>query len=191
VDTPATLPDAVWYILAALGTFLATKFWDWWKEQQDDTREYRQDQRSKKAEYERKHDDQVVAALHESSLAMQQVSNAVQSVSGTVSKVMEYLEEMSHRDATLQGFHMTLRAEVHGGMERIEQELARIRERQEQIGSELLAYAMGRDPQRMTDRATLERDLATAQRQLAHYRGIPVDEVESRWDIHDDFGGAS
>jgi hypothetical protein len=192
VDTPASLPDAVWYILLALGTFLATKFWDWWRKQQEDTREYRQEQRSKKAEYERQHDDQVVAALHESSLAMQQVSGAVQSVSATVSKVMEYLEEMSHRDATLQGFHMTLRAEMHGGIQRIEQELARIRERQEQIGSELLAYAMGRDPQRTTDRATLERELAEAQEQLERYRGIPADEVESRWNRHhDDFGGAS
>jgi hypothetical protein len=80
---------------------------------------------------------------------------------------------------------------MHGGIQRIEQELARIRERQEQIGSELLAYAMGRDPQRTTDRATLERDLAAAQEQLERYRGIPVDEVESRWDRHDDFGGSS
>jgi hypothetical protein len=123
---------------------------------------------------------------------MQQVSSAVQSVSGMVSKVMDHLEEMSHRDATLQGFHMTLRAEIHGGMERIEQELARIRERQEQIGSELLAYAMGRDPRRMTDRATLERDLVEAREQLERYRGIPADEVESRWNNHhDDFGGSS
>jgi citrate synthase len=183
VESPENWPAVIWYVVTALGVWFGKDVWGWLKAQMSDTREYEQKRQSERDTYERQHDEQLVQAFHSNALAMQQVSVAVESVSRSVDGVMDHLDGMAHRDSTIQNFLMTMRAEVHGELTTIEEQLTVIRQRQEQIGSELLAYAMGRTPTRRDDYTTLQLELESARAELQRQREFLTGEDEEvpRW----------
>lgn len=178
-ELPGNFITALWMIMLAVGGFVSSKVWDWWRNNADDTREFQQKQQLDELAYARQHNQQVLETLKDNAVAMQQVSIAVTNVSAAVGKVMEYLEEMSHREASLQSFLIGLRDDTRRGFAE-----------QKQITSEILAYAMGREPQRATDYTTLLKDLEARNKELEELRlqlksgaaeTITPDSVDAAW----------
>jgi Glu-tRNA(Gln) amidotransferase subunit E-like FAD-binding protein len=149
LDTPDTWLQLFWFVLVAAGAFFTTRAWDWITKDVADRREYRQRREQADTDYARSQYADSAKALHENALALQGLATAIQSM-------MEHLEGMAQRDEEIQRFLMVSREKTDSRIEHSIQRLSDIQHRQEQIGSELLAYAMGKDPQRRTDYTVLQ-----------------------------------
>jgi hypothetical protein len=146
MEEPQSWLQFAWYALLLGGGFVGREVWVWFKDR--DKYERQREQTERKHEYEEQR--QITRVLQDNAVAQQQLASAVKGVS-------EYLEGMAHRDESIQNFLMVFRSDFAAAIERINLQLTHLHKRHEAIGSELLAYAMGKTPERASDYTTLLR----------------------------------
>jgi hypothetical protein len=146
MEEPQSWLQFAWYALLLGGGFVGREVWVWFKDR--DKYERQREQSERKHEYEEQR--QITRVLQDNAVSQQQLASAVKGVS-------EYLEGMAHRDESIQNFLMVFRSDFAAAIERINLQLTHLHKRHEAIGSELLAYAMGKTPERASDYTTLLR----------------------------------
>jgi hypothetical protein len=146
MEEPQTWLQFAWYAALLVGGFVGREVWVWFKDRDKYERQREQTERQHEHEEQR----QITKVLQDNAVSQQHLANAVKGVS-------DYLEGMAHRDESIQNFLMVFRSDFSAAIERVNLQLTHLHKRHEAIGSELLAYAMGKTPERANDYTTLLR----------------------------------
>lgn len=170
-ELPSSLAAAVWFIVISIGGFLSKQVWDWWRKSSDDTREFEQQQRAENRQYHRQYEERLLEVLSNNARANDRVDQAVKGMVRAVEGMMSYLEDMSLRDERMQHHLMLIQERNKANHTAIADALEHITKRQDQIASEVFAYAIGRTPERATDYTTLIRRVEEQEAEIRTLRG--------------------